>query len=212
MPDFAYRRPALSRTGLSILLVTLAAGPGYGGAPRPDAWESRPPPGLQDCVAVDAALISPVPVAHRPAAIARLRSSTIFALDRRQVRVLFGLAPSERVSGVRRLEEAIADLARRRRAAHRDRVGSWSRADQQRLGELRRLRRARATATLRPFLVRAVAKHEGTGTLSASVCKDSLVITHNSLGRSTPPSTRQPIVVFLDRAPTRVYVDWAIDE
>jgi hypothetical protein len=65
---------------------------------------------------------------------------------------------------------------------------------------------------LRPFLVRAVAKYEGTGAFEADMCGTSLPIVHGSLGHSTPPSIRAPIVVFLPNLPAKVYVSWQMAE
>lgn len=68
-------------------------------------------------------------------------------------------------------------------------------------------------STLRPFLVRAVAKND-LPTFWAIWCEDgALVVLHGSLGRSEPPpSRRTPLVLWLDRAPTRVDVRWSMAE
>jgi hypothetical protein len=58
----------------------------------------------------------------------------------------------------------------------------------------------------------AVAEHEQTGHFYAELCGDDLAASHGSLGRSTPRSTRLPVVVFLERAPVNIYVRWSIAE
>jgi hypothetical protein len=96
MIDFARRSLGLVRAGLIVLLVALIAGPGYGQVPGPDAWENRPPDGLQGCKVIDSALIVPVPVAHRPEAIAKLENVAITELDQGQVLAVLDRRPPSR--------------------------------------------------------------------------------------------------------------------
>ena len=70
---------------------------------------------------------------------------------------------------------------------------------------------ASGDGSLRPFLVRAVAKNDAP-TFLAYVCGDLLVVLHGSLGRSTPPSRRAPLVILLDRLPAQTAVLWEIAE
>jgi hypothetical protein len=167
---------------------------------------------LQGCNVIDAALIAPVPVAHRPEAIAELENVAITELDQGQMLTLLDLPSDPSTSGASRINAAIAILEEQRRIALEDRIGSWPRAYQERLDGLHHLDADPSTATLRPFLVRAVAKNEGSGAFSASACKDGLVIYHGSLGHWVPPSTRLPIVVFLDHVPARVFISWWMAE
>jgi hypothetical protein len=204
MVDAVRRGPGL----IVALLLALNADRGYGASPAPDSWEDRPPQGLQGCTVVDSALLAPVPPAHRPEAIARLENVSVAELDRQQVWALLDLDTATDASGSSEDREATGEPSER----HRYRIGSWDRAERERLDRLRQLEGDPATATLRPFLVRAVAKHEGTGAFFASICKDGLVITHGSLGHSVPPSVRLPVIVFLDRTPMRVFVDWRMAE
>jgi hypothetical protein len=210
MNDFARRSLGLIRAALIVLLVALIAGPGYGEVPGPDAWENSPPDGLQSCNVIDSALIAPVPVAHRPEAIAKLEDVAIAELDQGQALAILDRPSDASISAASRIKAAIAKLEEERRSALEDRVGSWNRAAQQRLDGLHRLDADPATAALRPLLVRAVAKNEGTGGFFASACEDGLVIRHGSFGPSVPPSKRLPIVVFLDRAPAHVFIDWVM--
>jgi hypothetical protein len=207
MIDFALRSPGLIRAALIVLLVALIAGPGF---PGPDGWENRRPNGLRGCNVVDPALVAPVPVAHRQEAIAKLENIAITELDQRQASALLDLPSDASSSGAGRIKAAIAMLEELRRSVLEHRIGSWSRADEKRLDGLHRRDVDPATAALRPFLVRAVAKYEGTGGFFAYACEDGLVIEHGSLGGSVPPSRRSPIVVFLDRAPARVFVVWMV--
>ncbi|MCX7359922.1 MAG: hypothetical protein NT015_17505 [Alphaproteobacteria bacterium] len=68
-----------------------------------------------------------------------------------------------------------------------------------------------STATLRPFLVRAIAKHSAP-MFFLQACGSTLVILQGSLGRSTSPSYRMPLVVMLAHEPERVEVLWSIAE
>lgn len=70
---------------------------------------------------------------------------------------------------------------------------------------------ANRDGSLSPFLVRAVAKNDAP-TFLAYVCGDLLVVLHGSLGRSTPPSRRAPLVILLDRLPAQTAVLWEIAE
>lgn len=63
---------------------------------------------------------------------------------------------------------------------------------------------------LKPFLIGAIAKNEQTGEFSASVCGNTLWVNHSSLGGVEAPTIRSPVIVFLTRAPERVYSDLGI--
>jgi hypothetical protein len=73
-----------------------------------------------------------------------------------------------------------------------------------------RLNSPNPSLQLRPFLVRAVAKNE-VPAFAVNICGDVLHVVHGSLGRSAPPpSHRVPLVIMLDRVPSRVEVGWRI--
>ena len=67
-----------------------------------------------------------------------------------------------------------------------------------------------ALTGVRAYLVRAVAKNETSGAFEARLCGPTLWISHGSLGHVVPPSTRAPVVVFLDRAPIDLFVSWSM--
>jgi hypothetical protein len=119
---------------------------------------------LQGCNVIDSALIAPVPVAHRPEAITKLENVAITELDQNQALAILDRPSDASISAASRIKAAIAELEDERRSALEDRIGSWTRADQKRLDTLHRLDADPVTAALRPFLVRAVAKYEGTET------------------------------------------------
>lgn len=64
---------------------------------------------------------------------------------------------------------------------------------------------------LHAYLVRAVSKFQST-TFVVRDCGDLLFVMNGSLGRGTPPSSRMPIVVMLEDAPTELAVGWSIAE
>ena len=57
----------------------------------------------------------------------------------------------------------------------------------------------------KPYLIRAVVKHQNTGRFSAEECEDGVHIKHSSLGQFIPPSMKSPMIVFLSRPPNKVF-------
>jgi hypothetical protein len=177
-----------------------------------NSWEGQPPDSLQDCKPIEPALIVAIPIAHRSEAIAQLESVSIIELDQSRLTALLDLTPDTSASAPAWIKAAIGSLNQKRRSELEDHVGGWTQADQNHLDRLQTLQADPLTATLKPFLVRAVAKNEATGGFYVSSCRDSLAVSHVSLGHSVPTSKRLPIIVFLKRAPTRVYVGWQMAE
>ena len=196
-----------------LFSLALACEPSYSATLTPDSWENRPQAGeLQDCTSIDSALIAPVAVGNRTKVIARLDKTSAIDLNQREMLELLGLPQNTPASATERIRAAIGTLEQERRSAIEHHVGSWSLATQDRLNRLQHLAVEPGTMTLRPFLVRAVAKYEGTGAFTATVCRDSLIITHESLGHQEPASTRLPVIVFLTHAPEHVCVQWSMAE
>jgi hypothetical protein len=196
-----------------LLSTLLASEPSYSERVTSDSWETDAPTGESHaCTTIDSSLIAPVPPRHRTEAIARLNSTSFVALSQREASNLLDLPPKAPASGAERIKAAIGSLEDERRSALEDHVGSWPLAAQDRLDRLEHLAVTPGTSALTPFLVRAVAKYEGTGAFMATVCQDSLLIAHGSLGHEEPRSTRLPVIVFLTRAPDHVYVEWSMAE
>jgi hypothetical protein len=65
---------------------------------------------------------------------------------------------------------------------------------------------------LKPYLVRALYLNEGTGRFYASVKDSTLSVSHGSLGHFAVPMKRRPVVIFLEKAPTKVYVSVSMAE
>ena len=59
---------------------------------------------------------------------------------------------------------------------------------------------------LKPYLVRGLYLYEGTGAFSVYFRDTTLWVAHGSLGKHAVPMKRRPLVVFLEHAPTKVYV------
>jgi hypothetical protein len=176
-----------------------------------DSWEAADGarrPALASCTEIPSALVVPLPEQARPAAITRLESVETVALDDAEAAGLLSLPPSSDHQGAtlaaRLVDEAIEQVYQAQR------TGDWSVAFPHRLDALEELARSGVTSRLRPFLVRAIAKIEHTGGFEVGLCGDTLQIVHGSLGHRVPPSTRVPLVVFLEHAPASLYVSWSM--
>jgi hypothetical protein len=62
-----------------------------------------------------------------------------------------------------------------------------------------------------PFLVRAVYGHRGTGGYVVQQYKSALIVTHGSLGHTTPSPTKSAMVVCADSV-SEVFVSLGVDE
>jgi hypothetical protein len=173
-----------------------------------DGWENPPPADLRECISIDRSLIFAVPIAGRPEAIARLESGAIVELMAPELHALLDLPAGTTGFGVDQIKNEIGRLKEQRRVALESHQGSWSTADQQRLDRLTTTMSDPTTSNLRPFLVRAVAKFEGTGAFFGSICGENLIILHGSLGYTSPPSIHMPVIVFLQKKPMTVYAGW----
>jgi hypothetical protein len=170
-------------------------------------WEN-PPADLPECTSIDRSLIFAVPIAGRPEAIARLENVAIVEITAPQLHALLDLPAGTNGFGADQIKNEIGRLREQRRVALENHQGSWSTADRQRLDRLTTTMSDPTTSNLRPFLVRAVAKFEGTGAFFGSICGENLVILHGSLGYSIPPSIHVPVIVFLQKKPMTVYAGW----
>src|SRR5262245_10102247 len=104
MVYLARRSSTWTRSGLIVVLVAIIAAPGHGESPGSDAWENRPPDGLQGCALIDSALIAPVPVANRLEATAKLENVAITELDPRQLSAHLDLPSDANTSGANRIK------------------------------------------------------------------------------------------------------------
>jgi hypothetical protein len=173
-----------------------------------DGWENLPPANLQECNSLERAQIVAVPIAHRSEALAKLQDVAIVELATSELQTIVDLPAGTTASIVNQIKNEIARLSEQRRAALESHQGSWSAADQQQLDRLTTTIADPTMSYLRPFLVRAVAKYEGTGQFSGSICGENLVVVHGSLGDSIPPSIHVPVVVFLKKKAMKVYAGW----
>jgi hypothetical protein len=195
----------VARVALVVLVVSsIDDGASRAEPTGADGWENPPRADLHECASIDRSLIFAVQFARRPEAIARLENVAIVELT---IPELDDLDVPVR-TGVDQIKSEIGRLRERRRAALEDHQGSWSIADQQRLDRLTTTMSDPTTPNLRPFLVCAVAKNEGTGGFFASICGENLEIIHGSLCYSIPPSIRVPVVIFLQKKPVTVYAGW----
>jgi hypothetical protein len=181
------------------------------------SWESdgaKQKPTSSPCTPVEPALILPTIASHRSDAIDQLEHSPIIEIDERSAARMVEPSGAKEVSDSASsvIGKAIAALEERKRRELVNHEGSWSLADQRRLNELEALKKNGTLSSLRPFLVRAIAKNEFTGVFQASICGKTLSITQSSLGKTTPASIPLPVVVFLNSAPTNLYLSWDMAE
>ena len=172
--------------------------------PSPDLWEGLPisPAEMKLCHPVPRQLVVPVSNARRPEAMPLLAHDEAITLtDVQAASLIEQTVPTGGLAG-RLIDQAVTDLNAR--------GGGFSTKDE--LADLDLFRTEHRLSALRPYLTRAIAKFEGTGAFTADDCGAVLNIIHGSLGHSTPPSTRVPVVVFLDHLPKRVHAAWSIAE
>jgi hypothetical protein len=110
------------------------------------------------------------------------------------------------------LADFLDEMRARKYRAEVESRDSWSIADENELVALSTRYAAGRYRAYRPYLVRAVAKHEGTGSFYAGLCGSDLHVVHGSLGRNIPLSTRVPLVIYLSRQPHRVFASWSMAE
>jgi hypothetical protein len=181
-----------------------------------DPWEGDQVrrPDRQTCKEIDRALIIPVPPSGRGGAISRLDQTQATRLEQNSLAEFLG--PKDAAMGTTAsdvVRRAITRLEERKRLQLTEKVGGWALAEQEHLDQLKALSRSPTTSMLQPFLVRAIAKNEGSGEFEASLCSGRVLwITHYSVGSAPPPSVRLPVIVFLEQAPATVYVDWSMDQ
>ena len=98
------------------------------------------------------------------------------------------------------------ELRARKHRAEVERRDSWNGNNEAALNAQSLKYAAGSYEDYKPYLLRAIAKNEGTGAFYAFICSSGLYIEHGSLGHSIPPSTKVPLVVFLRQQPHRVFV------
>lgn len=180
-----------------------------------DEWENPNsfPAAIETCDEIPTSLLHEVTRPEREQSIASLTDVSTIQLTEEEAARLIDVPRLGDTSLASSLVAAELDALRARK--HRavvERRDRWSRVDEAVLASLSESFAAEVYETYRPYLVRAVAKNEGTGRFYASMCEDALYVHHGSLGRSIPPSTRVPIVVFLNQPPIEVFVTWSMAE
>jgi len=184
--------------------------------PQADPWESESVHNFDrtNCAPslTSSIIVIPVPLQMRSHAIESLISRPMVRLDEQTAAQFLktdALNEGDNLAmQIRRYE--IAEMKAKKRLQQEKQIGGWSVYEEKSLEE--KERSLSDMAFLKPYLIRAVAKHEQTGSFSALVCGDVLEITHGSLGRFIPQSTRLPVIVFLPDDPQAVSIRWSIDE
>ena len=180
-----------------------------------DGWETpaRRPTNIEACDITADPLVHPVVRKMREQSIWRLAETSFVELDDAEAANLIRADHGDSFASASSLMNAyLGDLSEQKHNAVVERRGSWSGATEAEYSALSQRNAAGEFDRYRPFLVRAVARHENTGHFYASRCGPDLFIEHGSLGRSVPPSIKTPLVVFLPEPPRQVYVTWSIAE
>jgi hypothetical protein len=207
----------------SAAAFALLAGCGAGAQPGRDAaspplvegWEVPVEriANFDDCDLVEPPLVRAVSPPLRDEGITMLADGPVVELTDVEAARLTGAPRQNDVpSATILLADFLDEMRARKHRAEVERRDSWSVADENELVALSARYAAGGHRSYKPYLVRAVAKHEGTGHFYAGLCGGDLQIVHGSLGRSTPPSTRVPLVIYLSQQPHRVFATWSIAE
>jgi hypothetical protein len=127
-----------------------------------DSWEDNNTRELlgHPCVELDRSLIAPVPADRREQAIAKLSKISAMALNEDQADTFLGLGRDVAMASASgRIKAAIAELKEQKRLELEERIGSWGASFQQRLDALEVLGASTEQQSLKPYLVRAIAKY-----------------------------------------------------
>ncbi len=106
------------------------------------------------------------------------------------------------------LEEKIDSLQKHKSKVLEFRKGSWSDWQDNRLENLKKLQTTGRPDVMKPFLIRAVAKHKHPKGFAANECDVRVAIQHGSLGNIIPDTKRYPVIIFLTKSPMKIYVLW----
>jgi hypothetical protein len=198
----------------AIFLAIIVSGCSSVVEPLDDNWEiGEPKEAYQFCWEVPTAWILRVDELYRAEAILMLQNQMSAEISEINAAELTQIEPTLDGNIPRNLlERSISELLETKRNAYDQNIGGFSRADQKYLDQLQDLYATSRPDEVRPYLVRAIAKHEFTGGFEAQHCDQDLIVIHTSLGTSVPKSTKLPIVVFLLDRPDTVYPLWFIAE
>ena len=165
------------------------------------------------CSPVDENFVRPVASGMRANAVARLQQVSAIELSERDAARLLGLRlPQERPGALATVLTAneIGELEKAQSDALDRRIGSWSRADDDRLAELKSLLISSEISLFKPFLVRAVGKARSFPRYyewySVVQCGDQLGVHYTSPREPPVRAQRHPIVVLLEANPREVLV------
>ena len=171
--------------------------------PPQDPWEintaSRPSSVLQ-CSRIDLAYVSPVVVEAQLESIRLVENSPLVRLDQRDAFRLLGLPdPGTGTALIELITRAISAIETAKQT-----YKVFSRATQERLAALVV---QRENPTLEPYLVRATGHDVVSTTFEAVLCGDTLWAASRSPNFPDTTVQRLPLVVFLERQPTELYLE-----
>lgn len=157
----------------------------------------------------------PVPDAHLKEAIALLADAEVVEIDllkARQMLDMPDLAPDNLLKAA--IVEANARAEKREQQGHDRFFAEFAKdiLEEAREHRLSATKAEELRGKTKPYLVRAVALWEETGSFAAYWKDSSLWIHHSCLGRTAAPMKRRPLVIFLEKKPASVYNDVTMEE
>jgi len=187
-----------------------------GAATNRDPWyadSDEPTP--SDCE-VPQPLVLPVPHSNTDSAVSMLKSASVVALNMQQAQTLLGVKELNPDSLLERAaKDADAQAEKREKESQipffagdtAEKMKQWAREHRQTAAKTRSLK-----GKLKPYLVRGVYLNEGTGAFYVYFRDTTLWVAHCCLGKHAVPMKRRPLIVFLEHAPTKVYVSVGMAE
>jgi len=178
-----------------------------------DPWEGRASWQCREAqVPVENVYVRPVAAAQRGRAVRRLESASVVARGEAEAAALLGMARRGRESlAALYLDDRIAEQDEARRAVFERRGGSWSRADQILLDEMKAIRAGPRLRQMRLYLARGLAQPPYEEGFSLQTCGTTLVVDQFSPpATASPRPTRVPVIVLLERPPRDAHVRWLV--
>jgi hypothetical protein len=207
-------RPLAFALALSVVAVAAAAAvPVSEVGVSGDPWEGRISWQCREAqVRVENVYVRPAAAARRGQAVRLLESASVVAPGEAEAAALLGMARRGRGSlAARYLDARIAGQDAARRAVFERRTGSWSRADQMVLDDMKAIRAGPRMRRMRFYLARGLVQPPYEQGFSLHICGTTLVVAQFSLrADSRRRPARVPVIALLERPPRAAHVTWLV--
>jgi len=168
-----------------------------------------------DC-AVHQQCVLPIPPVGIDASITMLQASSVVHITLQQARSLLNVVTLDPDTLLDQAAQEANAQAEKRVAESQMPVFTGETASKMRSAAIGHRQTATTACSLKgklePYLVRGLALNEHTGRFSAFFRNSTLWVRHDCLGRHAVSMKRRPVIVFLERAPAKVYVSVHMDE